>query len=160
MAVPEKRPSAPCCFHGCAGFSSEERKLFVAYPAWQCRNNRGCGMEGACCCGGGGGGADATPNSCWCCGSLLLVGGDTPTGGAAESCAPPTLTRMLSDGVTRGTRSMRKSKISCSPTAACTSARCRVLRRLLSVCFQARSKSSLIMSSQAFVMTSGARPQS
>ena len=61
--------------------------------------------------------------------------------------------------VTLGTISMRKSYTSLSPTAACKSCRWRVLRRFRSVCLQARKDRSLIKSSQALLINTGASPE-
>ena len=61
--------------------------------------------------------------------------------------------------VTRGTISIRKSYTSLSPTAACKSCFCRVLRRLRSVCLHARNERSLIISSHALLINTGASPE-
>jgi len=61
--------------------------------------------------------------------------------------------------VTRGTISIRKSYTSLSPTAACKSCFCNVLRRFRSVCLQARNERSFIISSQALLINTGASPE-
>mmetsp|Transcript_126184 Transcript_126184/g.365197 ORF Transcript_126184/g.365197 Transcript_126184/m.365197 type:complete len:201 (-) Transcript_126184:99-701(-) len=77
---------------------------------------------------------------------------------AAAVATAASMALLLGDD-TRGTMSIRKSYTSLSPTAACRSCLCSVLRRFLSVCLQALNEMSLINSSQALLISTGASPE-
>ncbi len=66
---------------------------------------------------------------------------------------------IAADAGNRGRKSIRKSYVSLSPTAACRSWRCSVFRLFLSVWCHARTVSSLIISSHAFPIRTGASPE-
>lgn len=89
-------------------------------------------------------------------GGIIALPGTVAEAGRCGGCACCIFGVVV---VTRGTMSIRKSYTSLSPTAACKSCFCNVLRRFRSVCLQARNERSFIISSQALLINTGASPE-